>query len=239
MALLTDQGWYKSSVLANITSVAHGFSTRMLGDARSETIRAEMMRTQGLEDRVVSRGKQVHGAHVEIITSETSSYVDNTDALVTSTEGITLGVVTADCVPIILLDPQQHIAGAIHAGWKGIVAGVIEQTIRVMHKEGADPSRILVSIGPHISACCYSVPFERARQFSDMFLNETVAVQKGTEWYVDIGKASRIMLMKSGISESHIDAVAPCTSCRNDQFYSYRKDSKDTFGEMLAFISLI
>lgn len=235
MIRLDSSGWLLSSRLKQYPNIIHGFSTRAMKDARIDHVRHGLMKSFDLP---LVRGDQVHEAHVEIVRDDQTALYKSTDALVTHRGSLAVGVITADCVPILLADPVHHIVGVVHSGWRGLLKGIIEATIDTMVEEGGDLGGMLACIGPHIGACCYQVQEERVRMFEDRFHDETIAGENGLGWFIDIGQASRQVLVKKGLKKDAIDTSVFCTSCQNELFYSYRKDSKETFGELLSFIAL-
>lgn len=206
-----------SRLLNKIPGLVHGYSTRESGDMRQEKNRELLVKNLILPD-------QVHGNIVQMASKKTSG----ADGLVSNQKSVFVGVLVADCVPLLLVDPIKKIVAAVHAGWKGTLGNIASGAVKMM---GSNPQDIIVSIGPHIGQCCYTVPKVRAESFSA----ECVYFD-GTDWHLDLGVANRLQLMEAGIPAENIDAPVVCTSCQSDIFYSYRKDSKESFGEMLAFI---
>lgn len=211
----------QSQILQNITGLSHEYSLRSDGDMRDEENRKLFVHQCILPE-------QVHGNIVITIVDSSQSKVSGADGLVTHQTGITLGVLVADCVPLLLVDPKKRIVAAIHAGWKGTLGNIAAVAVVAM---GSSPQDIFVSIGPHIGPCCYTVPRARADCFNDQ-----CTYYDGADWHLDLGRANRLQLMGAGILSEHIDTPIVCTSCQSDIFYSYRKDSKSTFGEMLGYI---
>ncbi|MBI3956339.1 laccase domain-containing protein [Candidatus Gottesmanbacteria bacterium] len=216
---------YQSSLLRPFEHVHHGFSSRKAGDMRHDAgNRKRFAGALGLGQSPVF-AQQTHGNTVP------------GDGLVSTT--FPVAVVTADCVPMLLVDPESKVFGAIHAGWKGTLGGIIVNAVRAMVQCGAAKQRIYAAIGPHIGACCYGVPEERAQVFIDRFgTDEKMAFQSDGKWHLDIGWANYRQLIEAGVLSDHIDAPPTCTSCQNDEFFSYCKDSKETYGEMMAVIGL-
>lgn len=145
--------------------------------------------------------------------------------MVSNQKGVFVGVLVADCVPILMVDPKKRIVAAIHAGWRGTLGNIAASAVKIIGKD------IFVSIGPHIGPCCYTVPKDRADSF-----NDTCTYFDGANWHLDLGCANRLQLTEAGVPAAHIDTPVVCTSCQSDIFYSYRKDTKEAFGEMLGFV---
>lgn len=111
----------------------------------------------GVDSAKIVFPRQVHGDAVEILESSQQQPGD-VDALITPVSGVYLAVKTADCVPLLLLDPERKIAAAVHAGWKGTLLRITRKTIQIMNQEfGTEPSRVLAAVGPSIGPCCYEV----------------------------------------------------------------------------------
>lgn len=223
MLLSTDRGLFQSSLLTHCHDLIHGFSGRAAGDMRPGTgNRALFVQSLGLRERPVF-AHQTHGNAVP------------GDGLVSTAHAV--AVLTADCVPVLLADPQAHVCAAVHAGWKGTLGGVLGNAVKEMVRIGADARRICAAFGPHIGFCCYNVPEDRIRLFEDRFgRDEKTAVRIDGRWHLDIGWVNYRQLLAVGITVDHIDAPPTCTSCQNDTFFTYRKDSQETHGEMMAVI---
>lgn len=236
-----DKGYYESSLLTSV-NIEHAFSSRELGDMRIEANRRKFLTVYGLDDYSLVMPQQVHGDVISAVNDTSEKEISGADGLVYRKQGnqkIALGVVTADCVPILAADPKARIIGAAHAGWRGTLNNISRHLIEAMHELGADSKNILVSIGPHIGACCYNVTKERADKFIDQFENDAKAISFWDDgWHLDLGYMNFLQLIKSGIPQKNIYVALACTSCQHDKWFSYRKDTKESFGEMLSFISI-
>ncbi len=216
---------FQSTLLLRLEGVIHGFSNRSAGDMRHET---------GNKKRFVS----VLGlSQSPVFACQTHSSTVPGDGLVSNT--FPVAVISADCVPVLLVDPEKKVFAAVHAGWKGTLGGIVKNAVQEMVRLGAEPKRIYAAVGPHIGGCCYDVPEERAKAFIDRFgKDEKMVFLMNGSWHLDIGWANYRQLTDMGISPEHIDAPPTCTSCQNNTFFSYRKNSKKTYGEMMAVIGL-
>lgn len=214
----------QSRLLQHVSGLTHGFTQRSEGDMRQFALRNKIAANLTIP-------QQVHGNRIGPLDQVTGA-----DGLVTDQTGSCVGVLVADCVPILLFDPKKRIIAAVHAGWRGTLGNIAAVAVETM---GSKPEDIIVSIGPHIGACCYTVPKERIDRFIEFFGDDALlAYAIGDTWHLDIGRANWLQLRDAGISPDNIDAPAVCTSCQSDIFYSYRKDTKESFGEMLAFIGM-
>ena len=118
---------------------------------------------------VIARLNQVHGAAVRAIDGDFSGDRLEGDGLATGAPGIVLTILTADCVPVLMVEPERRVAAAMHAGWRGVMAGIAEAGVRAMVELGARPQRILVALGPSIGPCCFEVDQELASRFTERF----------------------------------------------------------------------
>lgn len=165
---------------------------------------------------------QVHGNRVIFVYGEKKKY-RNCDGLVTN-KGFYLGIRTADCLPILLYDPIKEIIGAVHAGWRGLLSGILENAIKCMREKGTKAKNIFAVIGPHIGVCCYKVTHERIMQFENKFKDIIgITENKKGEWYMDLAKIASWEMSKLGLPGKNIDILQECTSC-NLNYFSYRRD---------------
>ncbi len=238
-----SQAVYFSSILSAIPGVVHGFSTRALGDMRNEQNRKHFMQHIGIGDAVFVQPQQVHGNKVAVVQSGSSeTKISGVDGLVHKAENnnvqIALGVRAADCVPLLFVDPTSRIIGVAHAGWRGTLAGIAGVLLDTMRGLGAESQNIYVAIGPHIGMCCYSVPKERADQFVAAFgTDERMVSYFDNAWHLDVGYTDFKQLTQKGVLPAHIDSRPTCTSCQNETYYSYRKETKESFGEIMGVVT--
>lgn len=226
----------QSTLLSTFHGVIHGFSVRSMGDMKdNRKNRESYSHALGIPTPPVL-AEQVHGNLISVIDEAIQDAVHGVDGLVS--RGIPIAVVAADCVPALLVDPSAHICAVVHAGWQGTLGGIVTNAVDRMVECGANLDAIAACIGPHIGACCYDVPEERAKAFINKFGPEDkLAIrQRDGRWHLDIGWANYRQLLDSGVAVHHIDAPPTCTSCQNETFFSYRKDTKDTYGEILGVI---
>lgn len=184
--------------------------------------------------------RQVHGAEVLIYDQHTwaLTYPLPYDAVITDKKRVALGISTADCLPILMIDRSKKVIGAVHAGWRGMWRGVIQRAVRTMIEafESA-PEDILVGIGPGIGPCCYEVGEDVVSLFqsSSDTPQEFIQEREG-KTYLDLSRAAQLELTQMGIPPENIETIPLCTACRKDLFFSYRRDGKT--GRQLSFIML-
>ena len=183
------------------------------------------------------------------------------DASATNRPGLLLGVQTADCVPILLVDPKDRAIAAIHAGWRGTLARIAVKAIGQMQMHfGTRPADLLAAIGPAIGGCCYEVGTEVAIQLHSQFANapewfdelRTGDEPNPVQWLnmmppghqpspknvlLDLKKANRAQLLAAGLRPQNIFVSDLCTACRPDLLFSYRKQGPQS-GRLLSVIGL-
>jgi YfiH family protein len=181
----------------------------------------------GISPADLARSYQVHGDKIWV--TGRAGYQSGFDAMVSVQPGVFAGVGIADCTPILLADPVTRVCAAIHAGWKGTVAGIVEKTAkRMIENRGSNPGDILAYIGPCISQTHFEVGDEVAEHFAEEF-----KTRKGTKWHVDLKSANAEQVAKLGIHQIEIDSA--CTVANNADYFSHRKENGTT-GRMLALI---
>ncbi len=185
---------------------------------------------------------QVHGNSVLILDDfpgGAASYrTVDADAIITGLTGFPIGILTADCLPVLLYDPVNAVAGAVHAGWKGTVRSIAIKTVEAMRARfGTRPRDVLCAMGPYIGPCCYTVGENVRAEFMEAFGTEDCFRRDAAGLRLDIGASNIEQLRDAGLLMENISTSPFCTSCRNDLFFSYRKDGKRT-GRQLSFIML-
>ncbi len=156
------------------------------------------------------------------------------DALITDEIGKSIGVRTADCVAILLLDRQRRAIAAVHAGWRGTAARVIAHTIEAMCSDfAASPADMYAAIGPCIRACCYEIGAEVEKQFAAHFPEWKATTGKRK---LDLPEANRRQMQAVGVAADRIFDCCLCTTCQTSHFYSYRREPENP-GRMIAAIS--
>jgi YfiH family protein len=186
------------------------------------------------------------------------------DGMVTNTPGLLLAIQTADCLPVLLIDPKKRAVGAFHAGWRGTVKRIAEKGVGEMRRWfGSQPEHLLAAIGPGVHACCYEVGEEVRAKFETQFkyaadlfrdvkdsdpihdkyplLFLTARAPGHSELpvklFLDLVEANRRQLLDAGIAAKNITASPLCTACRPDLLFSYRKEQGVT-GRMLGVVGL-
>jgi polyphenol oxidase len=204
--------------------------------------------------------KQIHSAVIWPFTRAPKEPCKG-DASLTKTPGLLLAVQTADCVPILLVDPEKRAVAAIHAGWRGTLARIAEKTVGELHARfNSNPSDLLAAIGPSIGPCCYEVGAELVSQFASQFADaskffdepRTGEEPNPLQWlnmmppghqpppknvHLDLPKANHSQLLAAGLSEKNIFSSGLCTACHPDLFFSYRKQGPRS-GRLLSSLGM-
>lgn len=177
---------------------------------------------------------QTHTANVAAITDSDSlsgsAQFNDTDALVTQIRGIAVGVRTADCVPILLYAPDIKAVAAVHAGWRGTLAGIAANAIKTMTDSGADPSLIFAVFGPAICGDCYEVSPELADRFEEAGLGPSIIRRiirrdiQGDEGrpHIDLIAANTLIMRRCGLTQERISGCGICT-CQSEVYPSWRR----------------
>ena len=192
----------------------------------------------GLDTPNFAYCRQVHGNRVLLIDASTLQLqlpLPEADAMVTVQSSLALGVFTADCVPIFVLDVATPAIGIAHAGWRGTLAKIATQTINSMENHfGSSPSSCLVHLGPSIQKCCYTTSVSLADQFERTFGSH---VRVG-ECTLDLPTANVHQFLQMGVPSRAVSVAQFCTACCTDLFYSHRLADGKT-GRMLSLIRLL
>lgn len=182
--------------------------------------------------------EQVHGDVVHTVEQGRSDGLPlaKADALVTRVRGVGLWIGIADCLPLLLVDPEAGVVGAAHAGWRGALARIGERTVERMVALGATPSRIHALIGPHIRIERYEVDAELAARFEAAF-GTAVVDRTGPKPHLSLAEAVKCSLQAAGLASGLIHDVERCTAAEPESFFSHRRDQGRT-GRMAGFVGM-
>lgn len=150
------------------------------------------------------------------------------DFIITNQRNIGIGVLTADCLPVVFYDPVHHVSAVAHVGWKGAVSGIISSVIEKM-KEcfNTDPTELTVYFGPSAKVCCYSVGDDFSKNMEHLSFNHDILIRKEDSLYFDLPKLVLQQLAEYGIIKKEIETdYNSCTIC-DLRFHSYRRSDKD------------
>ena len=167
------------------------------------------------------------------------------DGLMTNVQGILLGVGTADCVPVLVVDVDKRVVAAFHAGWRGTVARIVEHGVAKMREEyGSRVEDLIAAVGPSIGSCCYGVGEEVRGEFEREFLYGSSLFHLGEagKMRLDLWEANRLQLLDAGLAQARIVRVGECTACARDvggalRYFSHRGE-KGVAGRMLNVVGV-
>ena len=208
-----------------------------------KTNRALVAKELGIEPEKMVFPAQTHSSNiVEVNENKYTDLFNDTDALITNVPGICVAVMSADCVPVLLYDPSSRSVAAIHAGWRGTVAGIVPKAIEMMkHRFNADPSQMIAGIGPSICGEVYEVGGEVAEEFTCVFDDRDgiVKPKDNGKFLLDLWEANKKMLLKSGLREENIEIAGICTYKNADKFFSARRSGNKAgrFGAGILLVS--
>jgi purine-nucleoside/S-methyl-5'-thioadenosine phosphorylase / adenosine deaminase len=237
----------------------HGFTTRRggvsqppfdtlnlggrWGDEPGATVENRRRLEAAAGGRAVRFARQVHGC--EVARARADAPVEAVaaiaaDAVVTDAPGTAVGVYVADCVPILVADTRTGACAAVHAGWRGTVAGVLGAALRRMTGElGSRATDLRVAIGPGIGACCFEVGPEVVAAVEAAFPGARAGgaiLPRAPRAHVDLAWLNRTAAEAAGVPRDAIDAAGVCTRCDAARFFSYRREGGRT-GQLAAFVA--
>jgi YfiH family protein len=247
--------------LKDLPGIRHGFLTRRGGvsagiyaslncglgsqddpDAVVEN-RRRALRSAGLDPDTLSTAYQVHSARVAVVGADwDETQRPQVDGLVTKTRGRSLGILTADCVPVLFADPEAGVIGAAHAGWKGAIGGVLQETVAAMERLGAAPARIRAGIGPAIAQKSYEV----GPEFPQPFIDRDRA---NARFFSTSVRCRHFMFDLTGFVARELNALGLAgvastgndTCAETDDFISYRRTTlakEPDYGRQISLIGL-
>ena len=272
-------GILQASALARLPWLVHGFSSKPGGvsiqdgqkvlnlgftdwDTKENVLenRCRFQSAIGVPDLKLISLKQIHSDVIHLFDSAPAESCRG-DASATNRSGLLLSVQTADCVPILLVDPKKRAVAAVHAGWRGTLARIVVKAIgRMQMRFKSKPGDLLAAIGPSIGGCCYEVGTEVATQFLSQFAEapewfdefRTGDEPNPVQWLnmmppghqpppknvlLDLRKANRAQLLGVGLRAQNIFASDLCTACRRDLLFSYRKEGAGS-GRLMSVIGI-
>jgi len=229
------------AALAAIPGLVHGFGRRAAGsetrrvspsepyETREETARRVRATLDGSGRLLLLH--QVHGARVVEAPWDDPP---EADAAVTASPGLLVGIQTADCLPLLLVDQRRRTAAAAHAGWRGTAKGIAREAVAALVARGARPAELTAALGPGIGACCYEVGDDVRAAFAE---GGGAFFRPGPHGraHLDVRAANRAQLLAAGLRPEAVHDVDECTRCRPDLYHSYRREGKGG-GRMISYI---
>jgi YfiH family protein len=249
----------EATALRHLPGIAHGFFTRRGGvsegvygslncgqgsadtPAKVNENRGRIARSLGAEPSLLVSSWQVHGASTAVVEAPWKGDRPQADALVTTTRGLTLGVLTADCAPILLADAEAGVIGAAHAGWRGALGGVIESVVDAMEQLGGRRERIAAAVGPAIGPDSYEVGPEFKREVlvgapeNGRFFHHVASGRA----HFDLAGFCLSRLSSAGVGT--IEHASPDTYADESRFFSFRRTThrqEPDYGRQISAIVL-
>jgi purine-nucleoside/S-methyl-5'-thioadenosine phosphorylase / adenosine deaminase len=246
--------FYQFPLLHSVPGLAHGVFTRRNGERTGEFRGLNLSFSVGEQPEKVAANRnrvrkslglpsiislrQVHGTDAVIISNsrgaETTKIpeTESGDILLTDRPGIGLMIKQADCQAVMVVDPRHKALANMHCGWRGNVRGVIREGIKAMRAAyGTDPADLLAAVGPSLGPCCAEFIHYREE------LPQEAWQYQVRPFYFDLWQWSRDQLVAAGVKAGNIEIAGICTSCRTDEFYSYRKEK--VTGRFASVIGLL
>lgn len=196
--------------------------------------RVELCQQLGIDYDHLIMPRQVHSCRVTAFDEKLVAapnrirklMLDDVDALVTTVSGVCIGVNTADCVPIALADPTNGVIAIAHAGWRGTVERIAEDTVDVMKVVGANPNNILATMGVSICQDCFEVGDEVVKEFEQAGFDMSLIMHRNattSKAHINLQEANRQVLIAAGIPSSNITLPSHCSRCESDRYFSARR----------------
>lgn len=198
-------------------------------DAKNEEDLFKAFREDEFKLINLTRNSQIHSSIVNKIDIENIGQRIDGDALITNVKEVPLLILTADCVPVVIIDPKNKAIGAAHAGWRGTYDKIVQKTIEEMVKNyNTNPEDLVCVIGPSIGPCCYEVSKDLVEKFNINLANHAgkFDIIKDNRYYLDLWKINELTLKDCKVKEENIINLQICTNCCHEKFYSYRKHNK-------------
>ncbi len=218
-----------NSVVAGLSTKSFPLFTKKKNFREEVVDRGLFFEKVGLNPKQVIVLGQTHSNHVVEVKEDQGFYGDS-DAVFTDLKDVALSIQTADCVPITFVDKDSGVIGLIHAGWKGLEAGIIARTFLAVDKRyGWNLRNVQIAVGPFIHSCCYEFKRETNHNF-DSYIED-----RNETSFLDLKQMVMDQLLSVGVFQENCFIAEECTSCNTDYFYSYRRDGEPT-GRILSFV---
>ena len=250
LTLLHFEGlWGKEGLAHAVTTRPQNYAPhRGVGRADAIRWRRRVCEILGVRFESLTSPQQVHGGEVLRIEAEDvgcgrdgrASAVRFVDGLITDRRYVPIILLSADCPLVCAHDPERSAVGAVHASWRGTVAGTAENLIHQMQREfGSDPGRLVTAITPSAGPCCYEVGDRVGRIVRSRMgcSSDAYLVERRGRTFFDLWGANRSQLMAAGVSPDRIDIAGHCTIC-DQRFWSHRRDGPDA-GRFALFVALV
>ncbi len=243
-----------SKLLDSAGFTKHCFTTKMGGVSEGFLAETNLSFSRECKENVIENYRRVTEAtgidmsamaltcqeHTDIVREIDKNYKDcgfyisdsAVDGYITNQKNICLCVFVADCVPVLIADPQKHAVAAVHSGWRGTSKGITKNAVKMMReKYGSNPQDLVAAIGPCINKCCYEVGHDVYEEFG----KPEFFTPRGNKFMLDLVGANIAVLNEAGVTK--VDACYECTFCKSDLYYSHRATNGKR-GNMAAMIEI-
>jgi polyphenol oxidase len=191
----------------------------------------DMKLAMGIHDGKIVTMQQVHADNIVEVTDKKMKEAGVADGMVTAETGVYLGVLTADCVPLLFIAPRQRLAAAVHAGWRGTLAGIAAKTVEFFSGcYDVAAGDLEVALGPSIGVCCYEVNDDVATPLMKKWgalTTPSIAMKDGKP-HINLSRLNRDILRAAGVPGTQLYQIGPCTRCAAEEFFSYRREGGET-----------
>ena len=224
---MNQKTWSDYSNIFNDNSLIMGFTNKKFPHIPPND-RTEFAKLLSLNPGTIVKPKQVHSNIVEECNQPGEIF--NIDGIITTNADLVLSIQVADCIPIFLYDKRSKVIGLVHAGWKGISDGIVENCIDLLNTNISNLSDVKILLGPSIRQCCFEIGPEVAELFDQKYMING----KGDRSHLNLQSTVIEKFIMNGISESNIIDIDECTYCSGN-YHSYRKNGKKA-GRMIAMM---
>ena len=226
-----SESWLQTGEWRDFPGLVHGFSKRI-------SDREDALQKINASDLHLHTLKQVHGDQIVTVTQH-STMVEKpeADGLISSAPGVLLGIATADCVPVFMVDIKTNVVAALHAGWRGTLQGISVRAIELLCTQWkVEAHNLRIALGPAIGGCCYEVSPEVGETIVKRWRIRGASAWRphGNKGFLDLREVNAEQIMESGVPRERIHFTGPCTFCSLD-FASYRREGPNA-GRQLSVI---
>lgn len=230
---------------SKIPNLIHGFSTRDFGsmgpaNPNSDKSLDSFSKSLGINPEKIIKMNQTHSKNVNWVNQQQAGQkINQTDGILTAEKNLYLAVVTADCIPVLILDKTKKYLGAVHAGWRGIESEILKVAINELVLKGSNPGDIMIGIGPCIRSCCYNIDQQRSDLLKNKFVNFTNFLeQREGKIFLNLSSLAKQQLLELKILPENIEDCGICTFDEPEKLYSFRRgDKTDRFIDIIGFKS--
>jgi YfiH family protein len=214
--------WLQAEGWDRFPGLVHGFSGRL-----QETPAALSQAQEG--NLTLCTVKQVHGDEIIVVSQHERAWNERpeADGMITSEAGLLLGIASADCVPVLMVAPQQGLVAALHAGWRGTLKGISVRAVEMLATNwSVDPASLWVALGPAIDGCCYEVGVEIGESLLQRWhiSSPTAWRPQGKKGFLELREINLVQFEHAGVPREQMQLAGPCTFCDSPRFASYRRE---------------